>query len=1042
VDNLKGSLAAVFAGATLGILWAGSAAGAPAAEPAKMNPVATATAAATATAPKPAEAPKPATPTVVTPPAEGDQTPAAAKPAIQISGRLIHTWYEKPGVRVILAIDGFTVQTRQGVLTARDGVVWFDETEAQKSGRVALGVYAETGVEFKHTGGQTDRYDSVYLVLETAGEMSRRAEEPERGKADGTELYLRAKKMRQEYLTQGVREQPTAIVPPPPATERPVAPGVREANVPQEIRIEAQDDVRKVTFSSVVEGDRRVSTWSGGVYITFHGQDKMGQPVDMEMATDNLVLWVPTEAIKNMSGVVGEKPAATSTTAATAAPAVVPDDHGTVLAQPRSTGTDGASAQPAATSTAGPPPPAAVTAKGPAVEAYMEGHVRINRGQQSVQASQIFYDFGRDQALIINAKIHTVSKVRNLSVYFYAKEARQVAKGVFVGTDASLTLCEFAEPHSDVHASKMTLQELTPEPEFEGEKVQYQRLRYLGEDMEARLSGVPLTWWPRMAGDVTEETTALRSVRIANQSRRGLGVMTQWHLLKLLGIAEPTPGFDLYLDVDAWAKRGPALGVEGKYDRPNYYGEFLTYVFPNDPGTDKFRGVKIDPPDPTRGRATWRHRTFLPENWQLTLEASYVSDASFMNEFFQKEDQTGKALETLAYLKKQEHEQAFWLLASARVNDFYTRTEYFPQVGYDVIGHSFWDDKLTYYQDSEVALARYAPHDPTKPFDNGGTSQQGMLPANADQESPTTFIFDSIHEVDLPLKAGNFNIVPFTQGRVSYFSNTVDGGGKMRFEAQEGARLSTQAWKVYNDVESEFWDLHRLRDVNTFDVTAYASQVSLHSRDLYPFGPTEDGTQEVVGVDGQGVLQLGWRKRLQTKRGLPDANGKQQNVDWLTTDLEATFYANRTDPNIGPDTGPEFNNIDFRVHWRTTDTTSLWSETLYNLDDSSLEKFTIGALFTQSPRVSYTIGQRIIPDGNSSITFIGMNYVFNEKWDISFLEEYDWDRGKISHSGITFTRRLHRWLMRLKFSQDPGGQGTFAGIEFQPIGIHEIKLGG
>jgi hypothetical protein len=330
-----------------------------------------------------------------------------------------------------------------------------------------------------------------------------------------------------------------------------------------------------------------------------------------------------------------------------------------------------------------------------------------------------------------------------------------------------------------------------------------------------------------------------------------------------------------------------------------------------------------------------------------------------------------------------------------------------------------------------------------------------MMPANANLESPTTFIVDSIHEVDLPLKFGALNVVPFAEGRVSYFGNTPEGGGKFRLEAKEGARLSTQAWKVYNDVESEFWDVHRLRHVNVFDLTAYASEVTVHSRDLYPFAPTEDGTQQVVGVDGQGVVQAGWRQRFQTKRGVPDANGKQKNVDWLTTDLEATFYANRTDPRIAPDTGPEFNSLDFRVHWRTTDVVSLWSDLLYNLDDSRVEKFDIGALITHTPRLSYSVGQRFIASGfnrtingaalvptqSSSITFIGFDYVINEKWRLSMLEEYDWARAKFAQHDLVLTRRMERWIMRLKFSQQPGGPGSFVGIEFQPVGIHEIHVG-
>ncbi len=806
------------------------------------------------------------------------------------------------------------------------------------------------------------------------------------------------------------------------------------------------------------------AVWTGGVYIIYNGVDSKGQKVNVEMAADNIVIWTPEAATKSATGASGPPalPPAGPKLETGNEPQTAPPPAAGVTAPAPAEGQPGfvtAKVEPkaAVSATAGAPPPPAAPAKGTkrlAVEAYLEGHVHLNRGGELLQASQMFYDFDRERALAINVKIHTFAKGRNVPVFYYAKEVRELAHNVFVGTDARLTTSAMAVPQYDLHASTLTIQELTPEPETPDENVQYRRVRFLGEDVQFEIRETPLTWWPQMAGDVTEADTALRAVRFEHRSDRGVGVVTQWHLLKLLGVEQNPENLDLYLDADYWSKRGPALGIEGQYNQPEYFGQLLTYFLPDDTGKDSFGGVDVKPPSTERGRATWRHRAFLPDNWELTLEASYVSDATFMNEYFKREDETGKAQETLAYLKKQEQEQALWFLASARVEDFYTRTEYYPQVGYDVIGHSLWDDRLTYYQDTEVAMARYVPHDPNKPFDPAGTGQQGIPPANSQLASPTTFIFDTSHEVDLPLKFGNFNVVPFAEGRLSYFSNTPEGGGKWRLEAEEGARLSTQAWKVYNNVESEFWDLHRLRHVNIFDLTAYASQVSLHSAELYPFAPTEDGTQEVVGVNGQGVVQAGWHQRFQTKRGVPDETGKQESVDWLTTDLEATFYANRTNPNIAPDTGPEFDNLDFRAHWRTTDTTSLWTDVLYNLDDSRLEKFDIGALITHTPRLSYTVGQRVITSGynytlggstpvpteRSSITFVGFDYVINEKWRLSMLEEYDWARGKFAHHDLVLTRRMERWIMRLKFSRDPGGPGTFVGFEFQPVGIKEIRV--
>ena len=279
MDNRNRTLAAVLVWAALGILIGQASA--------RAEPAAASTAADGGVSPAPAAS------------SPASTAKPSTEPLVQVSGRVIHTWFEKPGLRVMLVIDGFTVLTRQDQVTARDGVIWFDEEEAKKTGKASLGVYAETGVEYRQAGGRIERYDSVYLVIETTGEVSLHAEEPLRGKADNTELFLRAKKLRQEYLTRGIREQPTDVVAPPPETPKTPLPGVREAGVPQEISIVAQDDVRQVNFTSFVENGVRISIWSGGIYLS---RD------DMEIAADNVVIWTPEEATRQAvgSGETGE----------------------------------------------------------------------------------------------------------------------------------------------------------------------------------------------------------------------------------------------------------------------------------------------------------------------------------------------------------------------------------------------------------------------------------------------------------------------------------------------------------------------------------------------------------------------------------------------------------------------------------------------------------------------------------------------------------------------------------------------------------------
>jgi hypothetical protein len=525
-----------------------------------------------------------------------------------------------------------------------------------------------------------------------------------------------------------------------------------------------------------------------------------------------------------------------------------------------------------------------------------------------------------------------------------------------------------------------------------------------------------------MAGDMSESATALRTIRVENRSNRGTGLVTQWHLLRLLGVEEEPAGLDLYLNADVWSERGPALGVEGEYKRQNYYGEMLAYGL-HDSGKDSVGSDDVEPSSPNRGRVLWRHRHYLPKNWEMTLELSKITDRNFLNEFYEREDETGKAQETLMYLKKQERDQALTILMSTRLNDFYTRTEYLPQIGYNVIGRSLLDDRLTYFQDSEFSLARYRP-------------AEGLLERGSNRE----VVADTIHEIDAPMKLGPVNVVPFVEGRLSYFSEVLDrSGDEGRYGGRVGQRIATQAWRVYDDVENDLFDIHRLRHVNIFDATASIAYFNTPSRDLIPFDVTEAGTPSVQGVDGTNVVDLGWRQRLQTMRGVGE---RRQSVDWLTMDLEATFYGDRERPNISPDGKRAFNHIDHMVHWRATDAVSAWTDTNFNLESGSLDLFTVGATVTHTPRLSYTVGHRYIPDGNSAMAFFGFDYQINEKWRVTVFEQYDFDRAENAQSNFVLTRRMHRWIMRLKLELDPGEDESFVGVEFQPMGISEIRFGG
>ena len=71
-----------------------------------------------------------------------------------------------------------------------------------------------------------------------------------------------------------------------------------------------------------------------------------------------------------------------------------------------------------------------------------------------------------------------------------------------------------------------------------------------------------------------------------------------------------------------------------------------------------------------RGYELWRHRQILPDHWELSLEASYVSDPLFLEQYFSGEAYSGKPYETSIYAKHQVDDSAVHVPGPPRPDRF------------------------------------------------------------------------------------------------------------------------------------------------------------------------------------------------------------------------------------------------------------------------------------------------------------------------------------------------------------------------------------
>ncbi|MHC4987112.1 MAG: LPS assembly protein LptD [Planctomycetota bacterium] len=689
---------------------------------------------------------------------------------------------------------------------------------------------------------------------------------------------------------------------------------------------------------------------------------------------------------------------------------------------------------------------------------YLSGNIVMTEGERTIRCDEIYYDFSYHRALVVNASMRVFDENRGLPIYLRAKKLGRVSEDIFEAQDVQLTSSEFYLPQVSLNASKMVL--------LKGEALeQHYRLteqKDIAGQYEGRLVGVTANVgdttffaWPKMVTNFARPDVPIKRVRIGNDSEFGTSLETRWHLARLLGRSDPE-WMESELALDYFSKRGFGAGVEAEYETDDAKGNLFSYVM-NDRGEDDLGRYRrnIDPDQDIRGRFSFRHRQYLPDDWQLTTEVSYLSDRNFLEWMYRDEFYNDKAQETLIYLKRLRDNWAFSILGKVRINDFETMTEELPSIEYHLKGQSFWDHRLTFYSDNQIARMRDRVDD-----DNAALQGSNFY----------TFAFTR-NEVDLPLMWETIKLVPFVAGSYGFEDNDgyrtdINGNTVSRednvFLGEVGLRASTMFWKEDPSVRSSMWDLNGMRHL----ITPYAEAVMYESSD--------------DAIDMRDTVHVGLSQRWQTHRG---SEGNQRTLDWMRLDLESTWVSDEADSSIGPyqtygpaafvyndpsipfllrREDPYFSMVRDTINgeyvWRVSDTFSLLSDFNYDVDSGNIQQFDVGVSRYVYPDISYYVGTRylrpvILPvdknnDGineyyeKGSNSFVGaITYRLSPRYVATFSQEYNFDFGKAIRSDLTIVRQYHRLFYALSFSLDESLDRSGIMFSIWPQGVKELAVG-
>ena len=686
------------------------------------------------------------------------------------------------------------------------------------------------------------------------------------------------------------------------------------------------------------------------------------------------------------------------------------------------------------------------------LEIYMEGNIEFRQGDRVVYANRMFYDVRRQVGVILDAELLTpLPKTKDFEyqglVRLRAAAIRQLDAANFSATDALVTTSRLEEPSYSFGADEITFQDLQTQafdPQTGAVTTDHSQLAE-SQGNFVYLSGIPIFYWPTIATDLRKPSFFIDNVRVGNDDVFGFQTMFDLDAYQLLGIRNAPAGTDWGFSADYLSQRGFGHGTDFSYTRNDIFGHtgpaqgIFDYWGISDNGLDNlgFGRREIVPEESYRFRLFGQHRQRLDSGWDITAETGWISDRTFVEQYFEKEWDERRDPRTGLRAKRLIDNRAFSIEANGQVNDFFTETEWLPRLDHYWLGQSLVDDRLTWFEHSQAAYARinYAttPTNATLAAQViDGLPWEGPPGSNLEGERLVTR-----QELDLPLMVGGVKVVPFVLGELAQWGEALDGEELQRAYIHTGVRASVPFWSVFPNVQDPLFNLNGLSHKVVFDAEASYADANEDFNRLPLYDPINDvniiemnrrtftgllppeitdpkfqapfyafrtGLQGWVTspsteiADDLMALRMGMRHRWQTKRGGP---GRQHIVDWLTIDSNVTYFPDPDRDNFGQEIGL----FDYDARWHLGDRFTILSDGFADFFGDGLKTVSGGVLLNRPTRGNAYLGVRSITGPVESNALLGsFNYRIGEKWISTAGASYDFsDSGSIGQS-LSFTR--------------------------------------
>jgi hypothetical protein len=717
------------------------------------------------------------------------------------------------------------------------------------------------------------------------------------------------------------------------------------------------------------------------------------------------------------------------------------------------------------------------------LEIYMEGNIVFRQGAREIYAQRMYYDVRRQVGMVLDAEIITDAPGFDGKVRLRADVIQQLSGDRFLAQNASVTSSRLGVPTYELRSQTITFDDIQhprinpatqlPELKANGEPLIDHEQLVTSRNNLVYINEYPVFYWPVIATDFEQPNFYIDDLQVKQDRVFGTQVLTDIDVYQVLGMRTPPPGTKWIASADYLSQRGFGYGTTFNYERqslfgvPENSGGFLDAWAIKDHGLDNLGLLRRDvPPEKTyRGRVLWQHRSLLPQNFQMTAEVGLISDFNFLEQYFEREYDQLKDQTTDFELKQYRDNSTWSVVAGARLNPFFTETEWLPRLDHFWIGQPLLNDRLTWYEHTSLAYARFksaaAPTDPTQAAMWGPLPWEAPAASTREGERLLTR-----HEIDMPFALGAFKFNPYMLGELARWGENLNNVAENRAYGALGIRGSTSMWTVNPAVKSDLFNVNGLAHKVVFDTDVFYAQstqdldtLPLYDqvddnnieayRRWYPFfdfgGPPpvpqqfderfyalRRGLGSYVAspsmeiADDLFTARFGARQRWQTKRG-PASNPRI--VDWITLDIDGTLFPNPDRDNFGEVLGL----VDYDFRWHVGDRTTIVSDGYMDFFAGAGKYFTLGGFLNRPPRGSIYMGFHSL-EGPITSNVLAFNYSYrmSPKWLSSFGTTYDFHNARNIGQNLMLTRIGESFLTSIIVNVDTSKNNVGASFAIQP----------